>query len=123
MIKGYKDIYYNVKDMNRAIKFYTDAFGMSKAYGHEHWATMQLGNLNLGLHWTGGKDVAYIDRDSHGTFSGATLTFLSDNIAEDKVKIQNAGGKVIGEADQAWGHMLVFEDLDGNVLKLMNPKY
>jgi len=27
------------------------------------------------------------------------------------------------QADAPWGHMLVFEDLDGNVLKLMKPKY
>lgn len=77
MIKGYKDIYYNVKDMNRAIKFYTEAFGLAKIYGDEHWTTMQLGNLNLGLHWTGGKDVAFIDRDSYGTFSGATMFDVS----------------------------------------------
>jgi len=25
--------------------------------------------------------------------------------------------------DEAWGHMLIFEDLDGNVLKLQNAKY
>ncbi|WP_413943246.1 VOC family protein [Bdellovibrio sp. HCB-162] len=33
------------------------------------------------------------------------------------------GVKILGEDDQPWGHMLVFEDPDGNVLKLMNPKY
>lgn len=49
--------------------------------------------------------------------------YYSDNIAEDKEKVQKAGGKILGEADQAWGHILVFEDPDGNVLKLMNPKY
>jgi predicted enzyme related to lactoylglutathione lyase len=59
MIKGYRDFYYNVTNMNRAIDFYTQALGMKKASGHEHWT---------------------------------------------------------------WGHMLVFEDLDGNVLKLMKPK-
>lgn len=123
MIKGYKDFYYNVKDMDRAVKFYTDAFGMNKVYGHEHWTSMQLGTLNLGLHWTGGKEVPFLERDSHGTFNGGTLTFHSDNIVEDKLKIEKAGGKILGEANQDWGHMLVFEDLDGNVLKLMNPKY
>lgn len=123
MIKGYKDFYYNVTDMNRAIKFYADAFGMKKTYGNEHWTTMNVGNLNLGLHWTEGKAVPPTPRNSHGQNNGGTLTFQSDNVAEDRKKIEQAGGKILGESDQVWGHMLTFEDLDGNVLKLMNPKY
>lgn len=122
MIKGYRDFYYNVKDMLRAEKFYQAALGMKKTYGHEYWSTMSVGNLNLGLHWTEGKNVPMTPRDAHGQESGGTLTFLSDNIPDDRKKIETAGGKILGEADQSWGHMLVFEDLDGNVLKLMNPK-
>jgi predicted enzyme related to lactoylglutathione lyase len=121
MIKGIRDFYYNVKDMNRAVKFYAEALGMTKVYGHEYWTTMQLGSVNLGLHWTEGADVPQTPRDSHGQHCGGTLTFESDNIEADKKTIEKAGGKIIGEAKQDWGHMLVFEDLDGNVLKLMNP--
>ena len=122
MIKGYKDFYYNVTDMNRAIKFYTDALGMKKIYGHEYWTAMTVGNLHFGLHWSEGKAIPPTSRDSHGQNNGGTLTVHSDNIAEDRKKIEQAGGKILGEAGQDWGHMLVFEDLDGNVLKLMNPK-
>lgn len=122
MIKGYRDFYYNVTDMNRSIKFYTEALGMNKNEGCEYWTTMTLGNLNLGLHWTEGDSVPATPRDSHGQNCGGTLTFDSDNIAEDRERIKNAGGKILGEADQPWGHMLAFEDLDGNVLKLMKPK-
>ena len=123
MIKGYRDFYYNVTEMKRAVQFYTEAIGMNKTYGDEYWTTMNVGNLNLGLHWTEGEAIPLTSRDSHGQNSGGTLTFHSDNIAEDRKKIELAGGKILGESDQPWGHMLVFEDLDGNVLKLMNPKY
>ena len=123
MIKGYKDFYYNVKEMKKAVSFYEQAFGMKSIYGDEYWTTMQLGNLNLGLHWTEGRDIPKTPRDSHGQECGGTLTFDSDNIADDRKVIEKCGGKVLGEADQAWGHMLVFEDLDGNVLKLMKAKY
>lgn len=122
MISGYKDFYYNVTDMNRAVKFYSDAFGMKKSYGDNYWTTMTIGNLNLGLH---GSDIGAVPttlRDSHGQESGGTLTLQSDSIPEDRKRIELAGGKILGEADEPWGHMLVFEDLDGNVLKLMNPK-
>ncbi len=123
MIKGYKDFYYNVKDMAKAVAFYYEALGMKKTYGHEFWTTMSVGNLNLGLHWTEGSDVPKTARDSHGQDCGGTVTFESDNISEDRNKIEKFGGKILGEADQDWGHMLVFEDIDGNVLKLMKPKY
>lgn len=33
MIKGYKDFYYNVTDMNRAVRFYSEALGMTKIFG------------------------------------------------------------------------------------------
>lgn len=122
MIKGYKDFYYNVTDMDRAVRFYTDALGMKKTFGHEYWTTLNIGNLDLGLHWTEGESIPLTCRDSHGQSSGGTLTFHSDNIGEDRGKIEQAGGKILGEAKQDWGHMLVFEDLDGNVLKLMSPE-
>lgn len=122
MIKGYADFHYYVADMSRGVQFYSQALGLNKIYGHEHWSTLTLGNLTLGLHWTGGHPVPQTPRDSHGQNCGGTLTLHSDDIPGDKEKILKAGGKVLGEADQPWGHMLVFEDLDGNVLKLMRPK-
>lgn len=123
MIKGYKDFYYNVKDMNKAVQFYSAAFGMKSTYGNEFWTTMTLGNLSLGLHWTEGGDVPKTPRNSHGQDCGGTLTFDSDNISEDRKKIESAGGKILGDTEQDWGYMLVFEDLDGNVLKLMKAKH
>ena len=122
MIKGIQDFYYNVSDMNRAIQFYAEVFGMSKEHGHEFWTTMRLGSTRFGLPWTEGQQVPPTPRDSHGQHCGGTVTFESDDIESDRKKIEQAGGKILGETKQAWGHMLVFEDLDGNVLKLMNPK-
>ncbi len=123
MIKGYRDFYYNVADMNRAVRFYTEALGLKKAHGDEYWTSMTLGNLNLGLHWTEGDSVPISPRDSHGCHNGGTLTLESDNVPNDRKNIESAGGKILSESKQEWGHMLVFEDLDGNVLKLMNPTH
>ena len=122
MVRGYRDFYYNVKEMARAVRFYETAFGMKPApHGSEYWTTMTLGNLSLGLHWTEGGDVPAIPHDDHGPFTGGVLTLESDDIAADRQQIETAGGKVLSEAKQAWGHMLVFADLDGNILKLMKP--
>jgi predicted enzyme related to lactoylglutathione lyase len=122
MIKGYTDFYYNVTDMKRAEKFYQEALGMKTNFGHEYWISMSVGNLSFGLHSFEGDTIPTTPRDSHGQNCGGTVTLESDNIAEDRARIEKAGGKILGEADQEWGHMLAFEDLDGNVLKLMKSK-
>jgi predicted enzyme related to lactoylglutathione lyase len=118
MIKGYTDIYYNVTDMKRAEIFYSEALGMKKEFGHEYWTSMSVADLKFGLHWYEGAKIPSTERNSHGQDCGGTLTLESDNIAEDRARIEKAGGKILGEAVQPWGHMLVFEDPDGNVLKL-----
>jgi predicted enzyme related to lactoylglutathione lyase len=121
MITGVQDIYYSVTDVPRAKRFYTDCLGMKIKFEHEHWIALDCAGTPIGLH-PEDQPVPHIPRDSHGAHAGATLTLKSNNVPEDRDLIISFGGKILGEADQPWGHMLVFEDPDGNVLKLMNPK-
>ena len=123
MIKGYQDFYYNVTDIKKACEFYTKAFNLEIVFADEYWASLKLDTLKLGLHASDEKSIPTTPRNSHGQECGGTLTFLSDNIMEDRKLLENLGAKILGEFDAPWGHMLTFEDLDGNVLKLMNPKY
>jgi predicted enzyme related to lactoylglutathione lyase len=118
MIRGYADFYYNVTDMKKAIHFYKSALQMTVVFSDEYWTTMKVGNLTLGLHWSEGSTIPLTKRDSHGQACGGTLTFASSDVKEDRVRIERNGGKILGESVQPWGHMLVFEDVDGNVLKL-----
>lgn len=122
MITGYKDIYYNVTDMKRAVEFYR-ALGLNPVFQDEYWSTLILGNLTLGLHASDAGNIPLTIRNSHGQESGGTLTLQSDDVDADRKLLESLGAKILGEDDAPWGHMLVFEDLDGNVLKLMNPKY
>jgi predicted enzyme related to lactoylglutathione lyase len=121
MITGVQDFYYNVQDMKKAIAFYTEAFGMTVAHESEYWTTLSFHGHSIGLHWTEGGSVPGTPRDDHGQHAGGTLTLKSNDVGHDKLRIQKCGGKILGEMKQDWGHMLTFEDLDGNVLKLMNP--
>ncbi len=123
MIKGIHDFYYNVTDMSRAVKFYKEVLNMNISYESEHWTSMDCKGVMIGLHWTQGNEVPKTPRDSHGSHTGGTLTLKSDNVTEDKRILEKAGAKILGEMDEEWGHMLIFEDLDGNVLKLQNAKY
>ena len=123
MIKGIHDFYYNVKDMKRAVKFYSDILNMKIGFESEHWTSMDCEGVMIGLHWTEGTDIPTFPRDSHGAHCGGTLTLKSDDVSSDRKILEEAGAKILGEMDESWGHMLIFEDLDGNVLKLQNAKY
>ena len=123
MIKGVHDIYYNVKDMKKAVAFYCEVLNMKVSFESEHWTSMDCDGVMIGLHWSGDQTIPAFPRDSHGAHCGGTLTLLSDNIQDDRKSLEKAGSKILGEMDEAWGHMLIFEDLDGNVLKLQNAKY
>ncbi len=124
MITGVQDIYYNVSDMKKAIYFYTVALQMKLVFEEDGWTSLDCGGAKIGLHpLEEGEAIEKVSRDSHGAHGQATLTLKSNNVSEDKKLILAHGGKILGEDDAPWGHMLVFEDLDGNVLKLMNPKY
>ncbi|MES2803212.1 MAG: VOC family protein [Bdellovibrionota bacterium] len=122
MITGVQDIYYSVTNPKRAIKFYTEGLGMRLVDESEYWIALDCHGVRIGLH-PEENPIPQVPRDSHGAHAGATLTLKSNNIPEDRKKLESQGAKILSEDDQPWGHMLVFEDLDGNVLKLMNPKY
>lgn len=123
MIGGIQDVYYNVKNMKLAVLFYENVLGFKTVHGDEHWTSLEKGGFNLGLHWTEGEDVPSIPKDSHGAYAGATVTLKSTDIAEDRKLLEANNCNILGETDAPWGHMLIFEDPDGNVLKLMKPKY
>ena len=96
---------------------------MKMSHTSEHWTSMDCNGFMVGLHWSEGENVPSFPRDSHGASCGGTLTLSSDDITSDRKILEDAGALILGEMNESWGHMLIFEDLDGNVLKLQNAKY
>jgi len=123
MIVGVKDVYYNVSNMKNAVEFYTKVLGMKVLFETDHWTSLELDGLTIGLHWTGGGAVPSVAHDPHGAHSGATLTLRSNSVSSDKQMLVDNSVRIIGEFDEEFGEIVVFKDPDGNVLKLMNPKY
>ncbi len=123
MITGVQDFYYNVSDMGRARRFYSELLGSKPSYDTDHFTVFNVGALRFAIHWSEGGAVPRIERDSHGTHAGGTLTLASDDVKADRARLEKLGAKILSESDMPWGHMLVWEDLDGNVLKLMKAKY
>jgi catechol 2,3-dioxygenase-like lactoylglutathione lyase family enzyme len=122
MLSGVQDVYYNVADMDRAVAFYEDRLGMRLVDRNPHWAAFDLGGVRIGLHWTGGSAVPRVPRDAHGAHTGATLTLRTQEIARLHQKLTEVGVRFLSEPTaHPWGTHAVFEDPDGNVLKLMQP--
>ena len=120
MIIGIQDFYYNVQDMNRSVRFYTEGLTMKIVHQDQYWTSLSFNGVGVGLHWTEGDAVPPLLFDGHGAHHGGTLTLASTNIAEDRKKLEILGAKILSETQQPWGHLLVFMDLDGNILKLMH---
>ncbi len=121
MITGVQDVYYNVQDMERAVRFYRDVLGIRVVDTSEHWSSLDVGGVRVGLHGTGGSPVPAVPRDPHGAHAGATLTLRVDDLVAAAARLEAHGAKILGRLDFPWGCFVVFEDPDGNVLKLMRP--
>ena len=120
MILGIQDVYYNVQDMDRAVRFYRDVLGLTVLATNPYWTSLDVGGQRFGLHWSEGGPIPPVPRDDHGAHAGATVTFKVADVAAAHAKLTAAGVKFLsGVTKNPWGTLAVFEDPDGNVLKLM----
>ena len=121
-IKGIRSFHYMTNKLEEVKKFYMEALGFELDYEQLGWTAFKMNGIQIALHPEEHK-IPRISREPHGTHAGGCLTLTSNNISEDRKKLEGFGAKILRESDEIWGHVLVFEDLDGNVLNLMNPKY
>jgi len=119
MVTGVQDVYYNVQDMARAVAFYRDVLGLTVTDEDPHFTGLAAGGVRIGLHWTGGTAVPDIPHDTHGPHCGGTVTFRIKDAAATKSQLQANGVRILGYSENPWGTIVVFQDPDGNVLKLM----
>jgi catechol 2,3-dioxygenase-like lactoylglutathione lyase family enzyme len=119
MLSGVQDVYYNVRDMGRAVTFYRDVLGMRVLDANEWWTSLEFFGARVGLHWTGGAPVPAVLHDDHGARHGATLTLRSTDIDSDLAYLARCGVQALGRSDNPWGRLAVICDPDGNLLKLM----
>lgn len=120
MIVAIQDVYYNVENMDRAVKFYRDILGLKVVDSNPYWTSLEIGGMRMGLHWTEGGPVPAVPRDDHGAHAGGTVTFRCEEIEKTHDALRSRGVKFLsGVTSNPWGKLAVFEDPDGNVLKLM----
>ena len=120
MITGLKDVYYNVADMQRAVAFYSGVLGLKVVDSNPYWTSLDVGGVRLGLHWSEGAAVPAVPRDSHGAHAGGVVTLQVVDIQAAHDTLRARGVTFLsGVTKNPWGSLAVFEDPDGNVLKLM----
>ncbi len=119
MVVGVQDVYVNVSEMEPALVFYRDVLGLTVTDETPHFVGLSAGGVRIGLHWTGGSPVPEIAHDAHGAHAGATITFRVANLEETLASVEVAGATILGQSENPWGNILVMQDPDGNVLKLM----
>ena len=107
-------VYYFVRDVHRAIKFYEDVLGMKLKFIERDWAEFEpVNGLTLALH-------AGSHGRQPGNQGGATATFQVDDILEAKDYLESKGVSLNHPPENLGGFEFAeFSDPDGNVLGLV----
>jgi catechol 2,3-dioxygenase-like lactoylglutathione lyase family enzyme len=118
--RGLNHININVRDVQRSVRFYRDAFGLEVKFWH--------GEDMAFLGTPGGQDVVtlYQAKPGEPIGNGGITHFgfgLQDahGLDESVAQVERAGGKLISRGEHAPGVLFAFfEDPDGYVIEIGN---
>ena len=114
LFQSLRIVYYFVRDLQRAIRFYEDVLGLKIKFVERDWAEFEpVGGMTLALH-----------AGSHGRQpggqGGATASFQVDDILAVKDYLEGKGVVLNHPPENLGGlEFAEFSDPDGNVLGLV----
>jgi predicted enzyme related to lactoylglutathione lyase len=104
MARNIKIIVYPVKDVERAKAFFREFLGVAPYVDSAYYVGYRLGDFEVGLDPNGAVGpIAYVD---------------VDDITSSLQRIKQAGGKIVQDATDVGGGLLIakVKDVDGNVV-------
>src|SRR5579872_3583029 len=106
-----------VKDLKKAIKFYTEVVGLKvMQLSEEHgWAELQGHERGARL------GIAQMEDENFKAGKNAVVTFTVENIDQAKREVVQKGGKCLGDIQEVPGHVKIqtVVDADGNQFQLV----
>jgi predicted enzyme related to lactoylglutathione lyase len=110
-----------VADLERAARFYADAFGVEFHPGDNRVDDRWIGGQHAEISWTDGAYLHFALYPTRGDrpTAGAQLSFGVADIDTAHARAVAAGATVVHEPKpQPWGTSGRYEDLDGNIIEL-----
>lgn len=111
VLKRVQSVYYTVKDMDRAVAFYEQTFGLKlKFRDGDKWAQFDAGNVNFALS---------SPEESASLEGGAVTAFEVDDMAPYEQAVRDRGCEILQSRDMGGhGRVLAFRDPEGNIVQL-----
>ncbi|KAJ3113908.1 hypothetical protein HDU96_002785 [Phlyctochytrium bullatum] len=109
---------FNVSDMGTALTFYRDLLGLALETAQDGHTVVRAGSTRIGLNETN-MPIPSVAYDESGLAAGGTLSLQVVGIHQLVSRLKANGVKFLSDIDRnSWGNMAVFQDPDGNILKL-----
>jgi len=114
MASGVATVWLPVRDMDRAVSFYSDTLGLTVKDRDGDWSEIDAGGLTIGLN---------AREEATGNGGGAVITFQPDSSIDEEVeRLTRAGVHFTGGiSDHPWGRVAPFKDSEGNDLQFYGP--
>ena len=104
-----------VADMDRAVRFYKDAFGLSEVFTSPEWSELLVGGTTVALH--GGRKGEPVETG---------LGFEVDDLAAAVAAVETAGGSIVKPPEERPGEpirLAIAQDTEGNRFSVAEPTY
>ena len=106
-------VWFSVKDMDKAVEFYSGVLGLQIGHKSPYWTSLMLGEIQIGLH---GPNDPQLSRPVNGW----TVSLLTDSVKQLREALVAAGVELEpGYHDTPRGVVVTFNDPDGNRLQAM----
>lgn len=122
--KSIKLAWIMVKDLKKAVKFYTEIAGLKLVNMDEQWNWAELSGYEGGAHLGIGQ-ISEKNQELIKPGQNSILTFTVENLEKACQELSNKGAKLIGKVEEVPGHvkLQMVQDQDENHFQIVEELY